>query len=249
MEIVQLSDIHVGSQFREEVFQKVIDEINLLKPEAVVITGDLTNEGLVEQYEKCKKMISQINVKKIIAISGNHDYRNTGYLLFKKYFPFKTENDLGNDVVLITLNSTRPDRDDGEVGYQQTLWLERTLKKYENKFKIVAMHHHLIGIPDTGSDRLTVIDAGDVLRAVLDSNVSLVLCGHKHRPWLWDFNTLSIANAGTTSSERVRGFFENSYNIVNIENGTFRVDLKIVGGKRTPLRDVVKEPIPGFSEN
>ena len=142
MEIVQLSDIHVGSQFREEVFEKVIDEINLLKPEAVVITGDLTNEGLVEQYEKCKKMISQINVEKIIAISGNHDYRNTGYLLFKKYFPFKTENDLGDDVVLITLNSTRPDRDDGEVGHKQTLWLERTLKKYENKFKIVAMHHH-----------------------------------------------------------------------------------------------------------
>ena len=249
MEIVQLSDIHVGSQFREEIFEKVIDEINLLKPDAVVITGDLTNEGLVEQYEKCKKMISQINVEKIIAISGNHDYRNTGYLLFKKYFPFKTENDLGDDVVLITLNSTRPDRDDGEVGYQQTLWLERTLKKYENKFKIVAMHHHLIGIPDTGSDRLTVIDAGDVLRTVLDSNVSLVLCGHKHRPWLWDFNTLSIANAGTTSSERVRGFFENSYNIVNIENGTFRVDLKIVGGKRIPLQDIVKEPIPGFSEN
>ena len=249
MEIVQLSDIHVGSQFREEIFEKVIDEINLLKPDAVVITGDLTNEGLVEQYEKCKKMISQINVEKIIAISGNHDYRNTGYLLFKKYFPFKTENDLGNDVILITLNSTRPDRDDGEVGHKQTLWLEHTLKKYENKFKIVAMHHHLIGIPDTGSDRLTVIDAGDVLRTVLDSNVSLVLCGHKHRPWLWDFNTLSIANAGTTSSERVRGFFENSYNIVNIENGTFRVDLKIVGGKRTPLRDIVKEPIPGFSEN
>ena len=248
MEIVQLSDIHVGSQFREEVFEKVIDEINLLKPEAVVITGDLTNEGLVEQYEKCKKMISQINVEKIIAISGNHDYRNTGYLLFKKYFPFKTENDLGNDVVLITLNSTRPDRDDGEVGHKQTLWLERTLKKYENKFKIVAMHHHLIGIPDTGSDRLTVIDAGDVLRTVLDSNVNLVLCGHKHRPWLWDFNTLSIANAGTTSSERVRGFFENSYNIVNIENGTFRVDLKIVGGKRTPLRDIVKD-YTRFSEN
>ena len=249
MEIVQLSDIHVGSQFREEIFEKVIDEINLLKPDAVVITGDLTNEGLVEQYEKCKKMVSQINVEKIIAISGNHDYRNTGYLLFKNYFPFKKENDLGDDVVLITLNSTRPDRDDGEVGYQQTLWLERTLKKYENKFKIVAMHHHLIGIPDTGSDRLTVIDAGDVLRTVLDSNVSLVLCGHKHRPWLWDFNTLSIANAGTTSSERVRGFFENSYNIVNIENGTFRVDLKIVGGKRTPLRDIVKESIPRFSEN
>jgi len=69
MEIVQLSDIHVGSQFREEIFQKVIDEINSLKPEAVVITGDLTNEGLIDQYEKCKKLISQIDVDKIIAIS------------------------------------------------------------------------------------------------------------------------------------------------------------------------------------
>ena len=50
------------------------------------------------------------------------------------------------------------------------------------------------------------------------SDVDLVLCGHKHRPWLWDFNNLLIANAGSTSSERVRGFFENSYNIVKIEN-------------------------------
>jgi 3',5'-cyclic AMP phosphodiesterase CpdA len=240
MEIVQLSDIHVGSQFREKVFEKAIDEINSLKPQAVVITGDLTNEGLIEQYEKCKKMVSEINVEQIIAISGNHDYRNTGYLLFKKYFPFKTENKLGNDVILVTLGSSRPDRDDGEVGHHQNVWLERTLKKYDDKLKIVSMHHHLIGIPDTGSDRLTVNDAGDVLRTVLDSNVNLVLCGHKHRPWIWDFNTLSIANAGTVSSERVRGFFENSYNIVNIENGTFRVDLKIVGGKRLQLRDIVK---------
>ena len=240
MEIVQLSDIHVGSQFREETFQKVIDEINSLKPEAVVITGDLTNEGLIDQYEKCKKLISQIDVDKIIAISGNHDYRNTGYLLFKKYFPFRTENELGDDTILVTLGSARPDRDEGEVGHHQNLWLERTLKKYEDKLKIVAMHHHLISIPDTGSDRLTVIDAGDVLRTILDSNVNLVLCGHKHRPWIWDFNTLSIANAGTVSSERVRGFFENSYNIINIQNGTFRVDLKIPGGKRIQLRDIVK---------
>ncbi len=243
MEIVQLSDIHIGSQFREKVFEKAIDEINSLKPEAIVITGDLTNEGLIEQYEKCKKMVSEINVEKIIAISGNHDYRNTGYLLFKKYFPFKTENELGDDVILVTLGSARPDRDEGEVGHHQNVWLERTLQKYENKLKIVAMHHHLIGIPDTGSDRLTAIDAGDVLRTVLDSNVGLVLCGHKHRPWIWDFNTLSIANAGTVSSERVRGFFENSYNIVNIENGTFRIDLKIVGGKRMQLRDIAKNYI------
>ena len=241
MEIVQLSDIHVGSQFREDVFQTVIKEVNSLKPDSVIITGDLTNEGLKEQYEKCKNLVSEINVDNIIAISGNHDYRNTGYLHFKKYFPFKTINELSDDVILVTIGTARPDRDEGEVGYRQTLWLERTMKKYQDKTTILAMHHHLIGIPDTGSDRLTIIDAGDVLRSTLFSNVNLVLCGHKHRPWLWDFNNLLIANAGSTSSERVRGFFENSYNIVKIENGKISIDLKIVGGKRMPLQSVVKD--------
>ena len=241
MEIVQLSDIHVGSQFREDVFQTVIKEVNSLKPDSVIITGDLTNEGLKEQYEKCKNLVSEINVDNIIAISGNHDYRNTGYLHFKKYFPFKTINELSDDVILVTIGTARPDRDEGEVGYRQTLWLERTMKKYQDKTTILAMHHHLIGIPDTGSDRLTIIDAGDVLRATLSSNVNLVLCGHKHRPWLWDFNNLLIANAGSTSSERVRGFFEISYNIVKIENGNISIDLKIVGGERRPLQSVVKD--------
>ena len=241
MEIVQLSDIHVGSQFREDVFEKVIKEVNSLKPDSVIITGDLTNEGLKEQYEKCKTLVSEINVDKIIAISGNHDYRNTGYLHFKKYFPFQTINELSDDVILVTLGTARPDRDEGEVGYRQTLWLERTMKKFQNKTTILAMHHHLIGIPDTGADKLTIIDAGDVLRATLDSDVDLVLCGHKHRPWLWDFNNLLIANAGSTSSERVRGFFENSYNIVKIENGKISIDLKIVGGERRPLESVVKD--------
>ena len=203
MEIIQLSDIHVGAQFREQIFEKVIHEVNSLNPDAVVITGDLTNEGLKEQYEKCKTLISKINAEKIIAISGNHDYRNTGYLHFKKYFPFQRINELDDNVVLVTLGTARPDRDEGEVGYRQTLWLERSMKKYQNKTTILSMHHNLIGIHDTGYDTLTIIDAGDVLRATLDSNVNLVLCGHKHRPWLWDVNILLIANGGSVSSERV----------------------------------------------
>lgn len=239
MKIVQLSDIHVGSQFHEEIFDKVVEEVNDLGSAAVLVTGDLTNEGLKKEYEKCKEKFAKFEVDKIIAISGNHDYRNTGYLLFKKFFPFETVNVLDDDVVLVTLGTARPDRDEGEVGYRQNLWLERTMKKYPKSTKIVAMHHHLIGIPDSGTDRVTVIDAGDVLRTALSSKVDLVLCGHKHRPWIWDFGNLSIVNAGTTSSERMRGFFENTYNIINIEKNKIKVDLKIVDGKRFPLKDLV----------
>ena len=239
MLLVQLSDIHVGSQFQASVFDTVISEVNELKPDAILISGDLTNEGLIKEYEKCKKLVLRFECKKIISISGNHDYRNSGYLAFKKYFPFETIN-VGGDVVLVTVGTARPDRNEGEVGYRQNLWIERTMQKYKDKVKILAMHHHLVGIPDTGSDRVTVIDAGDVLRTILDTKVDLVLCGHKHRPWIWSFSDLSIVNAGTASSDRVRGLFENSYNIITIENKKIQVELKIVGGKRTLLDDIVK---------
>ena len=240
MIIVQLSDIHVGSQFQDSVFDKVIQEVNEINPDCLLITGDLTNEGLIQEYEKCKKLVKKLNCKKIITISGNHDYRNSGYLVFKKYFPFETINELGNDVVVVTLGTARPDRNEGEVGYRQNLWLERTMQKYKDKVKILAMHHHLVGIPDTGSDRVTVIDAGDVLRTILDTKVDLVLCGHKHRPWIWNFKDLSIVNAGTVSSDRSRGLFENTYNIITIKDKKIQVDLKIVGGKRMPLEDIVR---------
>jgi len=240
MKIVQLSDIHVGSQFQESIFNKVLQEVNEINPDVVLITGDLTNEGLKSEYEECKKILSKLTCKKIITISGNHDYRNSGYLVFKKYFPFETVNELSKDVVLVTIGTARPDRNEGEVGYRQNLWLERTMKKYHDKVKILAMHHHLVGIPDTGSDRVTVIDAGDVLRTILDSKVDLVLCGHKHRPWIWNFKGLSIVNAGTASSDRVRGLFENTYNIITIDDKKIQIDLKIVGGKRIPLEDIVK---------
>ena len=240
MLIVQLSDIHVGSQFQANVFEKVVNEVNKLNPDVIVITGDLTNEGLEKEYKECKRLVSKLKAKKIITISGNHDYRNTGYLHFKKYFPFESVNNLSKDIVLVTLGTARPDRNEGEVGYRQNLWLERTMIKLKHKVKILAMHHHLVSIPDTGADRLTIIDAGDVLRTITATKVDLVICGHKHRPWIWNFEKPLIAYAGTASSERARGLFQNSYNIITINGKKIKVDLKIVGGKRIPLENIVK---------
>ena len=240
MLLVQISDIHVGSQFQPKVFDQVVNEVNKLKPDVIVITGDLTNEGLIKEYKECKKLVSKLKAKKIITISGNHDYRNTGYLAFKKFFPFESVNNLSKDIVLVTIGTARPDRNEGEVGYRQNLWLERTMKKYKDKVKILAMHHHLVGIPDTGADRLTITDAGDVLRTLVSTKVDLVLCGHKHRPWIWNFGKPLITYAGTASSERARGLFENTYNIITINGKKIQVDLKIVGGKRIPLENIVK---------
>jgi 3',5'-cyclic AMP phosphodiesterase CpdA len=149
--------------------------------------------------------------------------------------------ELDDDVVLVTLGTARPDRDEGEVGYRQNKWMSDILSNYDGKTKIVAMHHHLIGIPDTGTDKIIILDAGDTLMACLQAKVDLVLCGHKHRPWIWKLGSLEIAYAGTASSERFRGFFENAYNIVQIEGKKSQVDIKIVGGRRMALNSLVDD--------
>src|SRR5437016_4624888 len=100
-----------------------------------------------------------------------------------------------------------------------------------------------------GTDKIIILDAGDTLMACLQAKVDLVLCGHKHRPWVWNLGRLEIAYAGTTSSTRFRGFFENCYNIIEAEKGKKpRVDIKIVGKKRFPLAELVERYKPFLEE-
>jgi 3',5'-cyclic-AMP phosphodiesterase len=242
MKFVQISDMHVGGLFKQDAFNTIVDEVNNhLKPDAIIISGDLTDDGLLFQFEKAREEISKFKCPNLIVLPGNHDYRHTGYLLFKKFFPFSRQMYEFDDIVVLTLGTARPDRDEGEVGHRQNVWMEETLSKLGNKRKVVAMHHHLIAIPDTGYTNVVGIsDAGDILRTCLECKVDLVLCGHKHRPWLWNLGTLKIAYAGTACSWRYRGVFEDTYNIIEIKGSKIEVDIKVVGGKRIPLVDIVK---------
>ena len=45
--IAQISDLHCGSQhFVPSLLERAISEINELQPDAVVVSGDLTGDGL-----------------------------------------------------------------------------------------------------------------------------------------------------------------------------------------------------------
>jgi hypothetical protein len=59
---------------------------------------------------------------------------------------------------------------------------------------------------------------------------------------LWNLETLNIVYAGTASSTRFRGFTKNTYNIVEIDDdGKINIDIKIVGGRRLPLVDILQK--------
>ncbi|PMB74167.1 metallophosphoesterase [Candidatus Bathyarchaeota archaeon] len=239
MLIVQISDVHCGPMFNYGSFRTAIDEINALSPDAVVVTGDITENGILSEFKMAADEFKRLKAKNVIYISGNHDYRSTGYLLFKQFFPFNQVTETG-DAAIIVLSSARPDRDDGEVGHRQNLWLENTLENYKDKVKIVAIHHHIIPVPDTGADQITIVDAGDVLRSLVKSEVDLVLCGHRHRPWRWRMEDMQVVHAGSVSCEKLRGFFLNSYNVLTLKNGKVEAKLKIVGGDYMDFEEVIK---------
>jgi 3',5'-cyclic-AMP phosphodiesterase len=254
MRIIQISDLHIGSLYRQSVFDTLVSEVNdELKPDVIVVSGDLTDDGITFQFEQAKKQISRLNCSNIIVLPGNHDYRHTGYFLFEKFFPssLKKLQELDNgEVTIVTINTAHPDRDEGEIGSEQIIWLEQTLgdsresrdQGLDEKIKIVCMHHHLIAIPDTGYTTVVGIsDAGDALRACLETGVNIVMCGHKHRPWMWNLGKLLVLYAGTVSSWRFRGVFENTYNIIDIKKGKIHVDIKTVGGQKVPLEEIVKK--------
>jgi Icc protein len=239
MMIAHISDIHCGPEFQASTFEAAVDEINSLKPDALVVTGDLTENGLLAQYRLAREVLSSIKCRNKVICSGNHDYRSTGYLLFKRFFPSK-QVIVVDGCVLAIVNTARPERNDGEVGHRQVVWLERTLARYRREVKVVALHHHLIQVPDTGPDNIPVVDAGDTLRGLLHAHVGLVLAGHRHRPWRWNMKDTQIIHAGTVSSERLRGFYAHSYNIIQVARGSIRAKLTIVGGKYLDFDEGVK---------
>lgn len=239
MLIAQISDVHSGPMFKDEVFHTAIEEINDLAPDAVLVTGDLTENGLMSEFTRIAEEFKRLKVENIIYVSGNHDYRSTGYLLFRHFFPFAQVTEIG-DVAIVVLSSARPDRDDGEVGNRQNLWLEETLVRLKDKVTIVAIHHHVVPVPDTGADEITIIDAGDVLRSLTKSRVNLVLSGHRHRPWKWTVEKMQLVHAGSVSCEKLRGFFCNSYNVIQIKDRRIIPKLKIVGGGYLDFREIIR---------
>src|SRR3954470_9529413 len=85
--IVQLSDLHCGTQFfLPNLLERAITETNEMEPDVVVISGDLTSHGFKEEYAVAKEYLDSIHYQSMIVIPGNHDSRNVGYVHFEEMF-------------------------------------------------------------------------------------------------------------------------------------------------------------------
>jgi len=224
MVICQISDIHCGSPyFIPDLLERSILEINDLDPTAVVVSGDLTDAGYRQEFEEAAEYIRGIRCERIVVIPGNHDSRNVGYIHFERLFGERYSILDFDEAVMVAVDSSEPDLDDGRVGREHYEFIHETFAAAEDRLKIFVIHHHLIPIPGTGRERNIIYDAGDVLELLADTEVDLVLSGHKHVPYAWKLEDMFIVNAGTASTTRLRGDTRPCYNIIEIEDGRVRV--------------------------
>ncbi|MEM2896694.1 MAG: metallophosphoesterase [Candidatus Bathyarchaeia archaeon] len=240
MRIVQISDLHCssGESFLKDKLQLAVNEINALNPDIVAITGDLTENGFKNEFEEAKRFIDQIMAPKVIT-AGNHDVRYTGHLIFQELFGSPSSFIINDECAIFCANTARPDKNEGRIGVDQMGSLLEKLSNPKDKIKVVVMHHHPIPVPDTGLEQAIIEDAGDCLKGFSSVGVDLVLCGHRHRPWIWQLCDMSFVFSGAVSTRKLRGFFENSYNIIDIKENEIDAKLKIVGNGLVDFKEII----------
>lgn len=219
MKIVHISDIHVSSvHFVPEWGERVIDIVNSMAPEVLVVTGDLTHEGLMHEYLLARDYLKKFLAASKVVVPGNHDSGNMGYEIFEDMFKTRFPVYEGNGVVIQGVDSSEPDIDDGHVGRESYHYIRDSLSDREN-IRILALHHHLIPIPGTGRERQIPTDAGDILGLCAKLGINFVFSGHKHRPWIWKLGETYYVTAGTATTRRLKGDSYPSFNVLEIEGG------------------------------
>ena len=214
--IVQLSDLHCGTQFfLPNLLERAITEVNDLQPEIVICSGDLTTFGFKEEYALAKDYLDRIDCETVVVIPGNHDSRNVGYIHFEELFGERNSVLRVGGVTVVAVDSTEPDLDNGQIGRGRYRWIEEQFSA-PSDFRVFVLHHHLLPVPGTGRERNVVYDAGDCLECLQRANVNLVLSGHKHVPYAWRLEDLFVVNAGTVSSQRLRGKTRPCYNVIEV---------------------------------
>jgi len=227
MRILHISDIHCneGTDFNRKMYVKALEMVNSEEDVSFVfISGDLTTNGLLTEYQMAKENVSDISHRCII-VPGNHDERNLGYKLFPEFFGEGSFIHTIDTVSFVGLSSSEPDKDDGRLGRARHKLIEESVKETD-KLTIVGFHHHLIPVPNSGREKNIIEDAGETLDIILKNRIPLVLMGHRHVPYGVKLHNTLLVNAGTFSCTRTRAHFGNTFNLITIDDESVSVHVK-----------------------
>ena len=199
MLVAHLSDFHVRPEGRlaygvvdtNAALARAVDAVLVLRPspDAVLISGDLADCGLPEEYRLLRAQLDRRAPVPVHVVPGNHDRREGLRAAFpdeprlREHAVFvQYATDLG-PLRLLALDTVVPGRDHGELCPERLAWLDARLAEAPGRPTLVMMHHPPIACGIGHMDDIACRDA-DALGAVIGRHpqVERILCGHHHRP-------------------------------------------------------------------
>jgi 3',5'-cyclic-AMP phosphodiesterase len=206
--LLQLSDTHIREPGRlaygridtAPYLRQAVEAIGRLpqRPDAVVITGDLTDFGRAAEYDHLRALLEPLTMP-VYLLPGNHDDRQQLRTSFPEHHYLGSEGFVQysvpiGDLQLIALDTVVPQASEGSLCAERLGWLAAELEAQRLRPVVVAMHHppfqSLIG----HMDEIGLLSGAAELEALLSRypNVQRVICGHLHR-------SIQVSFAGTVA--------------------------------------------------
>lgn len=235
--VIQVSDLHFGS-ILETTLEPLLETMWSLKPDLVIVSGDLTQRAKVEQFRAAAAYIARMASPKIV-IPGNHDIPLYDVLRrfaapLTRYHEFITTDMapayFDDELAVVGINSARSlTFKGGTLSESQVTAAAALFTRMEKGQTKIVVAHHPLDIPVGLSGVAVVHGAEMAVKAFARCGVDLFLGGHLHlihqanaeifQPGYY----ATILQAGTATSTRARGE-PNSFFAFRIDGGRIDVD-------------------------
>ncbi len=237
--IAHISDLHFGKEDKK-IQESLLKHVQNLKPDLVVISGDLTQRAKKHQFVLAKKFIADIPFKTLV-IPGNHDmplYNMPKRFLkplkeYKRHItdelnPFFADE----EIAVFGLNTTRSLSGLlGKISKKQIAKLHKEFSGVDASLtKIVVTHHPFVN--SNGKKVRIISRASKTMKAIEHSGADVILAGHLHIGFSGDVSSayhlvgrsIIVAHAGTAFSTHHRRE-PNSFNLLHIHENTIDIEV------------------------
>jgi len=229
--LLQISDPHFGTE-RPPVMRALHELARRLRPELVVLSGDVTQRARGAQFEAARRFVDELAAPAVLAIPGNHDiplynfamrallpYRN-----YRRAFGAELEPEFESEALQVTgVNTTRPGRHkNGAVSAGQVARVARRLSMAAARQARIVVVHQPVHVIRRRDERNLLRGREQAVRSWAAAGADIVMGGHIHLPYVRSLDErydglprrVWTVQAGTAVSTRVRGDIPNSVNVL-----------------------------------
>jgi len=178
LNIVALSDIHLGTTIEKRHLSVLVKKVNALKPDIILIPGDIIDEDIAPVINNnVGGILKEFKAKYgVYAVTGNHEYIG-GVGKAKKYLNEHNVKLLNDTVVLVDSSFYLVGRED------------LTMKQFTRKSRKEL--NEIMGDVDKNLPIILLDHQPFKLNVAVENGVDLQLSGHTHHGQLWPFNYIT----------------------------------------------------------